>query len=66
MIRPKSRGAGLMISDEFNGYLQLSCEEYDRLDDDDKLSKRAAREMLQYGAEREGYWDNATFMSQLG
>ena len=42
MIHPKSKGAGLMVSDfveEFNGYLKLSSSEYDELDDDDKPSK---------------------------
>ena len=46
--------------------IALSSAEYNSLDDDDKLSGRAAREMLHYGAECEGYYDNAKFMIQVG
>ena len=52
--------------DEFNSYLRLSSEEYDNLDGDEKPFKTDAREILQYGAEREGYWDNTKFMVQVG
>ena len=51
----KVEGAGLMVSDfveESNGYLRLSREEYDDLEEDEKPSNREAREILQYGAER--------------
>ena len=63
MIRLKSRGAGLMISafiEEFDCFLRPSDEQYDN--NAEKPSKKAAREMLHYGAEREGYWDNMKFM----
>ena len=55
MIRPKSREAGLMISDfieEFVVFLRLSDEQYDGIhDEEEKPSKKEAREMLHYGAE---------------
>ena len=44
--------------------LQLSSAEYNCLDDDSKPHIRSAREMLQYGTEREEYWDNVKFMGQ--
>ena len=64
MIRPKSRGAGLMISDfvdGFNGYLQLSSAEYDCLNDDNKapISKR---DVTVWGRAR----GKLKFMSQVG
>lgn len=69
MIRPKSKGAGLVISDfvdEFGGFLRLSDEEYDNIpDDDNKPSSKEARESLYYGAKREGYCDNQKFMAQV-
>ena len=64
----ESRGAGLLVSyfvDEFNSYLRLSSEEYDDLNGDEEPSKTDAREVLQYEAEWEGYWDNTKFMVQV-
>ena len=59
-----------MISDfieEFDGFLKLSDEQYDGIhDEEEKPSKKEAREMLHYGAEREGCRDNAKFMIQVG
>ena len=70
MIRPKSKGASLMVSDfveEFGGFLRLSDDEYGSIPEDrEKPSKKEARVILQYGAEREGYWNNQKFMVQVG
>ena len=63
MICPKSKGAGLMISDfveEFSGFFWLSDDEYKSIPDDkEKPARKEARVILQYGAEREGYWNNS-------
>ena len=51
--------------DDLNSYLRLSSEEYDDLNGDEEPSKTDAREVLQYEAEWEGYWDNTKFMVQV-
>lgn len=61
-VRPKSRGAGLMVSDFIDdscGFLRLSDEEFQSIPEGvEKPETKEAREILEYGARREGYWDN--------
>lgn len=59
VMRPKSKGSGIMVSDfieEKHGYLALTQEEYDRVKLTDPSAKMYARQLLEYGAAREGYW----------
>ena len=68
MLVPKSRGAGIMISDfisEEDGYLCLTdeefaagCKKYPRL-------KQFARGSIEYGENRDGYWTSERFLEQL-
>ena len=68
MIRPKSQGWGLMVSDfieEHHGYLQLSPEEH-------KLAKLSvpnlppkARVVFKFGSQSDGYWNNELFIDQV-
>ena len=68
-IKPKTKGSGIMVSDfidEFNGYLCLSDTEF-------SLAKRTygnnikkeARQYLEYGESREGYWTSDKFLAQM-
>lgn len=64
MIRPKSKGSGIMVSDfvdERNGYLALTEEEHQ----DNPSIKRQARLLLEYGENREGYFTSEKFMAQI-
>ena len=69
VIRPKGKGAGIMVSDfidEFNGYLRLTNEELERA----KVKyganfQKEARMLLEYGESKEGYWTSDKFLSQM-
>ena len=64
-LRPKSKGAGIMVSDFINGqngYLQLTEEEFSRAKE---TLKRHARAYLEYGENKEGYWTSERFMTQI-
>ena len=68
IMKPKSKGAGIMVSDfidEFNGYLSLTEEEYERAKESDPNIRMHAREFLEYGESKEGYWTSDKFMSQM-
>jgi hypothetical protein len=59
VIRPKCKGSGIMLSDfieETNGLLCLSDEDIERAELVDGSGKKYARKLLEYGANREGYW----------
>ena len=69
-LLPKGRGRGLMISDfvdEHNGFLQLTEEEHKQAKRElnDNAFPRYSREVLEYGAEHEGYWNNKMFIKQV-
>ena len=67
-IQPKTKGAGIMVSDfvdQHNGYLQLSEEEHCRACVSDPNFPKSARVLLEYGAEREGYWTSEKFMANV-
>ena len=62
IIRPKSRGSGIMVSDFItvnDGYLCLTQAEYDVKKQTDP------RTLLEYGESRDGYWTGAKFMRQM-
>lgn len=64
MLKPKSKGSGIMVSDfvnELDGYLALTDEEYHK---EDPTFPRA-RQLLAYGENHEGYWTCDKFISQL-
>ena len=66
-ILPKTKGSGIMVSDfvkEYGGYLKLSPEELDHAKSQYPYIEPAARRLLEYGAEKEGYWTSDRFMEQ--
>ena len=68
MIRPKSKGAGIMVSDfidEHNGFLALNDEEYERAKSVNGDIRKYAREFLEYGESKEGYWTRDKFIKQM-
>ena len=57
VMRPKSRGSGIMVSDfigEKHGYLELTQEEYDEAKKTDPTIHKHARQTLEYGKEKKG------------
>ena len=67
-ILPKTKGSGIMVSDfveEHGGYLRLTDEEFKRGRKKNCHLVQEAREMLEYGADKEGYWTSERFMAQM-
>ena len=59
MMKPKSKGAGIMVSDfidEHNGFLTLSDDEYEAAKASNPNIRKYAQQFLEYGESREGYW----------
>ena len=57
-----------MVSDfiaECNGYLALTKEEYDHAKVTDPTIRLQAREFLDYGESKEGYWTSDKFTKQM-
>lgn len=68
VLRPKSKGAGIMVSDfisEKCGYLALTSEELIRARRTNPSMKQAARLFLEYGESKEGYFTSNKFMEQM-
>ena len=68
MLRPKSKGAGIMVSDFIdnkNGYLALTDEEFRVASLTNPNLPQQARQYLEYGESREGYWTGEKFMKQV-
>lgn len=69
IMRPKGRGAGIMVSDFIdeikNGFLALTQEEYDRAKQTNPDIWMHARVLLEYGEAKEGYWVADKFMEQV-
>lgn len=67
MTKPKSKGAGIMVSDfiDEQGFLALTDEEYEEAKKSDPRISKYAREFLEYGESREGYWNRDKFMLQM-
>ena len=64
----KTKGSGIMVSDfveEYGGYLQLSPEEFEHAQRRYPDITPAARRLLEYGADKEGYWTGDRFMEQI-
>ena len=67
MMKPKSKGAGVMVSDfidEHNG-LALSDDEHEAVKASKPHIRKYAREFLEYGESREGYWTRDRFIAQM-
>lgn len=68
VMRPKSKGAGIMVSDficEQDGFLCFTAEEYEAAKVSDPNIRLQARQFLEYGESREGYWTSEKFMQQI-
>ena len=68
VMRPKSKGSGIMVSDfieERGGYLALNKEQYDVVKSNNPSARMYARQFLEYGESREGYWTSDKFMNQI-
>lgn len=68
VMRPKLKGSGIMISDfigERDGYLSLTEDEYKAAKEVDPSIRRYARQQLEYGEGKEGYWTSERFMGQI-
>lgn len=68
MLRPKSKGSGIMVSDfvdQINGYLALTDDEFEEANAKDLTITQKARQTLEYGESREGYWSCDKFMLQI-
>ena len=64
----KSEGSSIMQSDfidERNEYLILTIEEYDKAKIDNSSIRLLAREFLEYGESKEGYWTGDKFTKQM-
>ena len=67
-ILPKMKGSGIMVSDfveEYVGFLKLSDEEFEQAKEDDPIMVQEARQRLEYGVEKDGYWTGDRFMEQV-
>lgn len=68
VIKPKSRGAGLMVSDfieERDGYCALSDEMFRSVAEVDPSVEQSARVLFEYGKGKDGYWNSDCFWSRL-
>ena len=66
-ILPKTKGSGIMVSDfveEHGGYLILTDEEFEDAKKKNPSIKQCARQLLEYRAEKDGYWMGDRFMEQ--
>ena len=65
MMKPKSKGAGIMISDfidEHDGFLALNDEGEKSVNGD---IRKYARGFLEYGESKEGYWTRDKLVKQM-
>lgn len=68
VLRPKSKGAGIMVSDfieEKGGFLGLTFQDFEEAKKEDPRFPFQARQFLEYGEGREGYWTSEYFMKQM-
>ena len=68
VLRPKTKGSGIMVSDfidQYSGFLRLTEEEQALSRASDPHFPAEARALLEYGAEREGYWTGEKFMKNV-
>ena len=67
-MKSKSKGVGIMISDfidNHNGFLALTDAEYESAKVSYPNIKKYARDFLEYGENKEGYWNLSRFMAQI-
>ena len=67
-LLPKTKGSGVMVSDfveEYDGYLRLSDEQFERAKADTPSIVQSARVAFEYGSERGGYWTGERFLTQM-
>lgn len=68
-IKPKTKGAGIMVSDfidQHNGFLRLTDEEHAQaVHSLDSSFPKSARVLLEYGADKGGYWTSEKFLSNV-
>ena len=68
VIQPKTKGAGIMVSDyveEHDGFLRLSGTEAALAKASDPTFPMTARTFLEYGGDKEGYWNSEKFMKNV-
>ena len=67
-ILPKTKGSGIMVSgfaEEHGAYLQLTDAELVLAKERFPDIKLSARQLLEYGDDKEGYWTGDRFMEQV-
>ena len=67
-LQPKTKGSGIMVSDyvdQHSGFLKLSDEEHALACARDAKFPKSARVLLEYGAEKQGYWTGEKFMENV-
>ena len=65
VIQPKTKGSGIMVigfTDQHSGFLQLTDEEHAVATTIDPEFPKAARTLMEYGTDKEGYWTGEKFM----
>ena len=65
---PKTKGSGIMVSefvDENGGFLKFTDAEFTRARESNPEITQSAQQLLEYGAEKEGYWTGDRFMKML-
>ena len=68
VIQPKTKGAGIMVSDyveEHDGFLRLSGTEAALAKASDPTFPMTAQTLLEYGGNKEGYWNSEKFMKNV-
>lgn len=68
VIKPKGRGAGLMVSDfieDRDGYLTISDSMHTALSEGNPNLKQSARVIFEYGKSKEGYWKSKDLLKQM-
>ena len=67
VLKPKNKGAGIMVSDfveEREGFLALTFKQYEQAKVSDPHFPFQARQLLEYGDGKEGYWTSTRFMRE--
>ena len=65
---PKTKGSGIMVSEfveENGGFLKFIDAEFTRARESNPEITQSAQQLLEYGAEKEGYWTGDRFMKML-
>lgn len=68
VLRPKGRGSGVMVSDfidEHRGFLRLTDAELEDARKTHPEIRQEARELLEYGENRDGFWTCEKFMKHV-